>query len=227
VEEPVIEEPVVEEPVVEEPAVEEPAVEEPVVEEPVVEEPAVEEPVVEEPVVEEPAVEESVIEDLAVPAAPASSGTTAALAALGGVSGREIVHLTEEKEYPAAPLVEEILANETPLNSAAANIENSGSCWALLNLLLLGLSAYAFLPILTLRRKLERVRKLGENGRFALAVEALIVAIALVAFLSMQDLSAPMVIADALTLPMAFLSAALLAIEYGMRRADSASRANA
>ena len=238
VEEPVVEEPVVEEPVVEEPAVEEPAVEEPVVEEPTVEEPAVEEPVVEEPAVEEPAVDEPAVEELAVEepvigrgaisAAPASSEVSDAPVVLGGSKGRQAVALASGKiEYPAAPVVEEILDSETPLSAAVAEIESSGSHWALLNLLLLGLSGYVFLPVLTLRSKIERVRKLAENGRFAFAMEVAIVTLALLAFISTQDLGAPMVIVDALTLPMAFLSTVLASIEYSMRKAESSSRADA
>ena len=238
VEEPVVEEPVVEEPAVEEPAVEEPAVEEPVVEEPVVEEPAVEEPAVEEPAVEEPAVDEPAVEEPAVEepvigrgaisAAPASSEVSDAPVVLGGSKGRQAVALASGKiEYPAAPVVEEILDSETPLSAAVAEIESSGSHWALLNLLLLGLSGYVFLPVLTLRSKIERVRKLAENGRFAFAMEAAIVTLALLAFISTQDLGAPMVIVDALTLPMAFLSTVLAAIEYSMRKAESSSRADA
>ena len=211
------------EPVVEEPAVEEPAVEEPVVEEPVVEEPAVEEPAVEEPAVEEP-----VIGRGAISAAPASSEVSDAPVVLGGSKGRQAVALASGKiEYPAAPVVEEILDSETPLSAAVAEIESSGSHWALLNLLLLGLSGYVFLPVLTLRSKIERVRKLAENGRFAFAMEAAIVTLALLAFISTQDLGAPMVIVDALTLPMAFLSTVLAAIEYSMRKAESSSRADA
>ena len=231
-------EPVVEEPVVEEPAVEEPAVEEPVVEEPTVEEPAVEEPVVEEPAVEEPAVDEPAVEELAVEepvigrgaisAAPASSEVSDAPVVLGGSKGRQAVALASGKiEYPAAPVVEEILDSETPLSAAVAEIESSGSHWALLNLLLLGLSGYVFLPVLTLRSKIERVRKLAENGRFAFAMEVAIVTLALLAFISTQDLGAPMVIVDALTLPMAFLSTVLASIEYSMRKAESSSRADA
>ena len=238
VEEPVVEEPVVEAPVVEEPAVEEPggeepvvedpAVEEPAVEEPVVEEPAVEEPAVEEPAVEEPAVEEPVIGRGAISAAPASSEVSDAPVVLGGSKGRQAVALASGKiEYPAAPVVEEILDSETPLSVAVAEIESSGSHWALLNLLLLGLSGYVFLPVLTLRSKIERVRKLAENGRFAVAMEVAIVTLALLAFISTQDLGAPMVIVDALTLPMAFLSTVLAAIEYSMRKAESSSRADA
>ena len=238
VEEPAVEEPTVEEPVVEEPAVEEPAVEEPVVEEPTVEEPAVEEPVVEEPAVEEPAVDEPAVEELAVEepvigrgaisAAPASSEVSDAPVVLGGSKGRQAVALASGKiEYPAAPVVEEILDSETPLSAAVAEIESSGSHWALLNLLLLGLSGYVFLPVLTLRSKIERVRKLAENGRFAFAMEAAIVTLALLAFISTQDLGAPMVIVDALTLPMAFLSTVLASIEYSMRKAESSSRADA
>ena len=228
VEEPVVEEPVVEEPVVEEPVVEEPAVEEPAVEEPVVEEPVVEEPAVEEPAVEEPAVEEPVIGRGAISAAPASSEVSDAPVVLGGSKGRQAVALASGKiEYPAAPVVEEILDSETPLSAAVAEIESSGSHWALLNLLLLGLSGYVFLPVLTLRSKIERVRKLAENGRFAFAMEAAIVTLALLAFISTQDLGAPMVIVDALTLPMAFLSTVLAAIEYSMRKAESSSRADA
>ncbi len=228
VEEPVVEEPVVEEPAVEEPVVEEPAVEEPTVEEPVVEEPAVEEPAVEEPAVEEPAVEEPVIGRGAISAAPASSEVSDAPVVLGGSKGRQAVALASGKiEYPAAPVVEEILDSETPLSAAVAEIESSGSHWALLNLLLLGLSGYVFLPVLTLRSKIERVRKLAENGRFAFAMEAAIVTLALLAFISTQDLGAPMVIVDALTLPMAFLSTVLASIEYSMRKAESSSRADA
>ena len=228
VEEPVVEEPAVEEPVVEEPVVEEPAVEEPAVEEPVVEEPVVEEPAVEEPAVEEPAVEEPVIGRGAISAAPASSEVSDAPVVLGGSKGRQAVALASGKiEYPAAPVVEEILDSETPLSAAVAEIESSGSHWALLNLLLLGLSGYVFLPVLTLRSKIERVRKLAENGRFAFAMEAAIVTLALLAFISTQDLGAPMVIVDALTLPMAFLSTVLAAIEYSMRKAESSSRADA
>ena len=226
--EPVVEEPVVEEPIVEEPVVEEPVVEEPVVEEPVVEEPAVEEPAVEEPAVEEPAVEEPVIGRGAISAAPASSEVSDAPVVLGGSKGRQAVALASGKiEYPAAPVVEEILDSETPLSAAVAEIESSGSHWALLNLLLLGLSGYVFLPVLTLRSKIERVRKLAENGRFAFAMEAAIVTLALLAFISTQDLGAPMVIVDALTLPMAFLSTVLASIEYSMRKAESSSRADA
>ena len=228
VEEPVVEEPVVEEPAVEEPVVEEPAVEEPTVEEPVVEEPAVEEPAVEEPAVEEPAVEEPVIGRGAISAAPASSEVSDAPVVLGGSKGRQAVALASGKiEYPAAPVVEEILDSETPLSAAVAEIESSGSHWALLNLLLLGLSGYVFLPVLTLRSKIERVRKLAENGRFAFAMEVAIVTLALLAFISTQDLGAPMVIVDALTLPMAFLSTVLASIEYSMRKAESSSRADA
>ena len=228
VEEPVVEEPAVEEPVVEEPAVEEPTVEEPVVEEPAVDEPAVEEPAVEEPAVEEPAVEEPVIGRGAISAAPASSEVSDAPVVLGGSKGRQAVALASGKiEYPAAPVVEEILDSETPLSAAVAEIESSGSHWALLNLLLLGLSGYVFLPVLTLRSKIERVRKLAENGRFAFAMEAAIVTLALLAFISTQDLGAPMVIVDALTLPMAFLSTVLASIEYSMRKAESSSRADA
>ncbi len=226
--EPVVEEPVVEEPVVEEPVVEEPVVEEPVVEEPAVEEPTVEEPVVEEPAVEEPAVEEPVIGRGAISAAPASSEVSDAPVVLGGSKGRQAVALASGKiEYPAAPVVEEILDSETPLSAAVAEIESSGSHWALLNLLLLGLSGYVFLPVLTLRSKIERVRKLAENGRFAFAMEVAIVTLALLAFISTQDLGAPMVIVDALTLPMAFLSTVLASIEYSMRKAESSSRADA
>ena len=226
--EPVVEEPAVEEPVVEEPVVEEPAVEEPVVEEPAVEEPTVEEPAVEEPAVEEPAVEEPVIGRGAISAAPASSEVSDAPVVLGGSKGRQAVALASGKiEYPAAPVVEEILDSETPLSAAVAEIESSGSHWALLNLLLLGLSGYVFLPVLTLRSKIERVRKLAENGRFAFAMEAAIVTLALLAFISTQDLGAPMVIVDALTLPMAFLSTVLASIEYSMRKAESSSRADA
>ena len=228
VEEPVVEEPVVEEPVVEEPVVEEPVVEEPVVEEPVVEEPAVEEPAVEEPAVEEPAVEEPAIGRGAISAAPASSEVSDAPVVLGGSKGRQAVALASGKiEYPAAPVVEEILDSETPLSAAVAEIESSGNHWALLNLLLLGLSGYVFLPVLTLRSKIERVRKLAENGRFAFAMEVAIVTLALLAFISTQDLGAPMVIVDALTLPMAFLSTVLASIEYSMRKAESSSRADA
>ena len=232
VEEPVVEEPVVEEPAVEEPAVEEPAVEEPAVEEPAVEEPAVEEPAVEEPAVEEPAVEEPAVEPVigrgAISAAPASSEVSDAPVVLGGSKGRQAVALASGKiEYPAAPVVEEILDSETPLSAAVAEIESSGSHWALLNLLLLGLSGYVFLPVLTLRSKIERVRKLAENGRFAFAMEVAIVTLALLAFISTQDLGAPMVIVDALTLPMAFLSTVLASIEYSMRKAESSSRADA
>ena len=228
VEEPVVEEPVVEEPVVEEPAVEEPAVEEPAVEEPAVEEPAVEEPAVEEPAVEEPAVEEPAIGRGAISAAPASSEVSDAPVVLGGSKGRQAVALASGKiEYPAAPVVEEILDSETPLSAAVAEIESSGNHWALLNLLLLGLSGYVFLPVLTLRSKIERVRKLAENGRFAFAMEVAIVTLALLAFISTQDLGAPMVIVDALTLPMAFLSTVLASIEYSMRKAESSSRADA
>ena len=228
VEEPVVEEPVVEEPAVEEPVVEEPAVEEPTVEEPVVEEPAVDEPAVDEPAVEEPAVEEPVIGRGAISAAPASSEVSDAPVVLGGSKGRQAVALASGKiEYPAAPVVEEILDSETPLSAAVAEIESSGSHWALLNLLLLGLSGYVFLPVLTLRSKIERVRKLAENGRFAFAMEAAIVTLALLAFISTQDLGAPMVIVDALTLPMAFLSTVLASIEYSMRKAESSSRADA
>ena len=228
VEEPVVEEPVVEEPVVEEPVVEEPAVEEPAVEEPVVEEPAVEEPAVDEPAVEEPAVEEPVIGRGAISAAPASSEVSDAPVVLGGSKGRQAVALASGKiEYPAAPVVEEILDSETPLSAAVAEIESSGNHWALLNLLLLGLSGYVFLPVLTLRSKIERVRKLAENGRFAFAMEVAIVTLALLAFISTQDLGAPMVIVDALTLPMAFLSTVLASIEYSMRKAESSSRADA
>ena len=233
VEEPVVEEPAIEEPVVEEPIVEEPIVEEPVVEEPAVEEPAVEEPVVEEPAVEEPAVEEPAVEEPvigrgAISAAPASSEVSDAPVVLGGSKGRQAVALASGKiEYPAAPVVEEILDSETPLSAAVAEIESSGSHWALLNLLLLGLSGYVFLPVLTLRSKIERVRKLAENGRFAFAMEAAIVTLALLAFISTQDLGAPMVIVDALTLPMAFLSTVLASIEYSMRKAESSSRADA
>ena len=237
-EEPAVEEPVVEEPAVEEPAVEEPVVEEPTVEEPAVEEPAVEEPVVEEPAVEEPAVDEPAVEELAVEepvigrgaisAAPASSEVSDAPVVLGGSKGRQAVALASGKiEYPAAPVVEEILDSETPLSAAVAEIESSGSHWALLNLLLLGLSGYVFLPVLTLRSKIERVRKLAENGRFAFAMEVAIVTLALLAFISTQDLGAPMVIVDALTLPMAFLSTVLASIEYSMRKAESSSRADA
>ena len=228
VEEPVVEEPVVEEPVVEEPAVEEPAVEEPAVEEPAVEEPAVEEPAVEEPSVEEPAVEEPAIGRGGISAAPASSEVSDAPVVLGGSKGRQAVALASGKiEYPAAPVVEEILDSETPLSAAVAEIESSGNHWALLNLLLLGLSGYVFLPVLTLRSKIERVRKLAENGRFAFAMEVAIVTLALLAFISTQDLGAPMVIVDALTLPMAFLSTVLASIEYSMRKAESSSRADA
>ena len=233
VEEPAVEEPAVEEPAVEEPAIEEPAVEEPAVEEPTVEEPAVEEPVVEEPAVEEPAVEEPAVEEPAIgrgaiSAAPASSEVSDAPVVLGGSKGRQAVALASGKiEYPAAPVVEEILDSETPLSAAVAEIESSGSHWALLNLLLLGLSGYVFLPVLTLRSKIERVRKLAENGRFAFAMEAAIVTLALLAFISTQDLGAPMVIVDALTLPMAFLSTVLASIEYSMRKAESSSRADA
>ena len=196
--------------------------------EPVVEEPAVEEPAVEEPVVEEPAVEEPVIGRGAISAAPASSEVSDAPVVLGGSKGRQAVALASGKiEYPAAPVVEEILDSETPLRAAVAEIESSGSHWALLNLLLLGLSGYVFLPVLTLRSKIERVRKLAENGRFAFAMEAAIVTLALLAFISTQDLGAPMVIVDALTLPMAFLSTVLAAIEYSMRKAESSSRADA
>ncbi len=216
------------EPVVEEPIVEEPVVEEPTVEEPTVEEPVVEEPAVEEPAVEEPAVEEPVIGRGAISAAPASSEVSDAPVVLGGSKGRQAVALASGKiEYPAAPVVEEILDSETPLSAAVAEIESSGRHWALLNLLLLGLSDYVFLPVLTLRSKIERVRKLAENGRFAFAMEAAIVTLALLAFISTQDLGAPMVIVDALTLPMAFLSTVLAAIEYSMRKAESSSRADA
>ena len=228
VEEPIVEEPVVEEPIVEEPVVEEPAVEEPAVEEPAVEEPSVEEPAIEEPVVEEPAVEEPVIGRGAISAAPASSEVSDAPVVLGGSKGRQAVALASGKiEYPAAPVVEEILDSETPLSAAVAEIESSGSHWALLNLLLLGLSGYVFLPVLTLRSKIERVRKLAENGRFAFAMEVAIVTLALLAFISTQDLGAPMVIVDALTFPMAFLSTVLASIEYSMRKAESSSRADA
>ena len=191
-------------------------------------EPVVEEPAVEEPAVEEPAVEEPVIGRGAISAAPASSEVSDAPVVLGGSKGRQAVALASGKiEYPAAPVVEEILDSETPLSAAVAEIESSGSHWALLNLLLLGLSGYVFLPVLTLRSKIERVRKLAENGRFAFAMEAAIVTLALLAFISTQDLGAPMVIVDALTLPMAFLSTVLASIEYSMRKAESSSRADA
>lgn len=193
-----------------------------------IEEPAAGEPAAEEPVVEEPVVEEPVIGRGAISAAPASSEVSDAPVVLGGSKGRQAVALASGKiEYPAAPVVEEILDSETPLSAAVAEIESSGSHWALLNLLLLGLSGYVFLPVLTLRSKIERVRKLAENGRFAFAMEAAIVTLALLAFISTQDLGAPMVIVDALTLPMAFLSTVLAAIEYSMRKAESSSRADA
>ena len=164
----------------------------------------------------------------AISAAPASSEVSDAPVVLGGSKGRQAVALASGKiEYPAAPVVEEILDSETPLSAAVAEIESSGSHWALLNLLLLGLSGYVFLPVLTLRSKIERVRKLAENGRFAFAMEVAIVTLALLAFISTQDLGAPMVIVDALTLPMAFLSTVLAAIEYSMRKAESSSRADA
>ena len=72
-----------------------------------------------------------------------------------------------------------------------------------------------------------RVEALAAKGRFALAVEAMLAVVGLLAFLSTQDLSAPMIYADALTLPMAAISGAVCVIENKMRCAQHERAARA
>ena len=127
----------------------------------------------------------------------------------------------------AAPIMVELAEEAIPMANPAPTAEAGGRSWAILNLLLLALVVYVFLPIFSLRNKAGRVHELAEGGRFAFAVEALLATIGLVAFLSTQDLRAPMIVADALTLPMAALAAAVSLIELGMHRAQSARSARA
>ena len=94
-------------------------------------------------------------------------------------------------------------------------------------MILLAVVLYSFLPIFSLKSKAERVRELAEEGRFALAVEALLATVGLLSFLTTQDFSAPMVFADLLCLPMAALAGAVCLIEKGMRKAQSAAVARA
>ncbi len=122
-------------------------------------------------------------------------------------------------EAPAAA-AEEILENATPMVSFEAPAETVSGGWAVLDLVLLALALYVLFPVLSLKRKADRVRELAGKGRAALAVEAVIVVIALAAFLAAQDFSAPMVIADALTLPIAAAAAAVCEMEREMRQAQ-------
>ena len=47
-----------------------------------------------------------------------------------------------------------------------------GGGWAVLDLVLLALALYVLFPVLSLKRKADRVRELAGKGRAALAVEA-------------------------------------------------------
>ena len=198
--------------------------------EPETAEPETAEPETTEPETIEPETAEPVTPAApAAPADPAAPAAPAAPAMPGGVPvNRQIVNLSAEQPVrPVAPVVEVIEESEIPMAAPTAIAENSGSSWAILNLLLLGLALYGFLPLLTLKKKLERVEALAAKGRFALAVEAMLAVVGLLAFLSTQDLSAPMIYADALTLPMAAISGAVCVIENKMRCAQHERAARA
>ena len=213
-----------------EPETAEPETAEPETTEPETTEPETAEPETTEPETIEPETAEPVTPAApAAPADPAAPAAPAAPAMPGGVPvNRQIVNLSAEQPVrPVAPVVEVIEESEIPMAAPTAIAENSGSSWAILNLLLLGLALYGFLPLLTLKKKLERVEALAAKGRFALAVEAMLAVVGLLAFLSTQDLSAPMIYADALTLPMAAISGAVCVIENKMRCAQHERAARA
>ena len=228
--EPETTEPETAEPETAEPETAEPETAEPETAEPETTEPESAEPETTEPETIEPETAEPVTPAApAAPADPAAPAAPAAPAMPGGVPvNRQIVNLSAEQPVrPVAPVVEVIEESEIPMAAPTAIAENSGSSWAILNLLLLGLALYGFLPLLTLKKKLERVEALAAKGRFALAVEAMLAVVGLLAFLSTQDLSAPMIYADALTLPMAAISGAVCVIENKMRCAQHERAARA
>ena len=152
---------------------------------------------------------------VSAPASASVNAEPAPAAAVNPVRIRRSDVRTFEAPEAAA---EEILENATPMVSFEAPAETVSGGWAVLDLVLLALALYVFLPVLSLRRKVERVRELAGKGRVALAAEAVIVVIALAVFLTVQDFSAPMVFTDALTLPIAAAVAAVCVMEREMRQ---------
>lgn len=152
--------------------------------------------------------------------APASASVNAEPAPAAAVNPVRIRRSDVSTFEAPAAAAEEILENATPMVSFEAPAETVSGGWAVLDLVLLALALYVLFPVLSLKRKADRVRELAGKGRAALAVEAVIVVIALAAFLAAQDFSAPMVIADALTLPIAAAAAAVCEMEREMRQAQ-------
>ncbi len=152
--------------------------------------------------------------------APASASVNAEPAPAAAVNPVRIRRSDVSTFEAPAAAAEEILENATPMVSFEAPAETVSGGWAVLDLILLALALYVLFPVLSLKRKADRVRELAGKGRAALAVEAVIVVIALAAFLAAQDFSAPMVIADALTLPIAAAAAAVCEMEREMRQAQ-------
>ena len=150
--------------------------------------------------------------------APASASVNAEPAPAAAVNPVRIRRSDVRTFEAPAAAAEEILENATPMVSFEAPAETVSGGWAVLDLVLLALALYVFLPVLSLRRKVERVRELAGKGRVALAAEAVIVVIALAVFLTVQDFSAPMVFTDALTLPIAAAVAAVCVMEREMRQ---------
>ena len=157
-----------------------------------------------------------------VNAEPAAQESAEPVALTSGSRSMQTVSLASEHvESPAAPIVEVVAEPAIPTANFAPAAENNGR-WAVLDLILLVLALYAFLPILSLRNKAESVKNSGKEGRVILAVEAILLVVGLISLLATQNLGAPMIFADTLSIPMAALAGAVCLIEKGMRKAKSA-----
>lgn len=215
---------------------EEPAESEPVESEPVESDPV--EPAPVEPKAAEPAVAETVPAAPAAPAAPKASVPAAPAAPANaapaveepaepatlssGAGNMQTVNLASERvESPVAPVVEVIDEDAIPTTNFEPAAETNGR-WAVLDLVLLALALYAFLPLLSLGNKAQNVKKSGAEGRVILAVEAVLIAVGLISLLATQTLGAKMIFADTLSIPMAALAGAVCLIEKGMRKAKNA-----
>ena len=134
----------------------------------------------------------------------------------------QTVNLASERvESPVVPVVEVIAEDAIPTTNFEPAAESNGR-WAVLDLVLLALALYAFLPLLTLGNKAQNVKKNGAEGRVILAVEAVLIAVGLISLLATQTLGAKMIFADTLSIPMAALAGAVCLIEKGMRKAKNA-----
>lgn len=153
----------------------------------------------------------------AVPAVAVSAGQETAVMNSEAENVHTVSLAAAHVEEPSAPAAVEIAEEAVPAAAFAPATVKSGR-WAVLDLLLLVLALYAFLPLFSLRSKAEQIRKMGTEGRFILAVEAVMVTVGLISLLATQNLGAPMIFADTLSIPMAALACAVCLIEKGIRR---------